>query len=656
MDMLILDLKGGGSIKRLLIISFVIILDALIAFQTFAYAEIITEDEIFVTLYEAKKIPYLIQQDDVKIIWTVEDSKIASISSRGKVKGLSVGKTKITAMAGEISNNCTLYVKEPLPSLETSYKSNTIFGFEPSSKYIINDKTYISDTDGKIPIQNEWLGKTIKISKKNTIEKCCSDSISLFIEHMHDFFILSTVAPTCLLSGYTIHRCICGETLNDDFVPATGHLLSGFSYDEDGHYQKCLNETCDYIKKGAHNFLNGCDTTCNTCGFKRVAEHQFDGPCDTNCNICNYVRTVSHKYESYYSDTCIICGFKRDILHIFDNECDAECNICGFTRAIKHKFDNECDEACNICGHLRVIEHKYENPCDEVCDICGYKRKTEHKYENQCDEICDICGCKRTIEHKYENLCDEVCDICGYKRKTEHKYENQCDEICDICGYKRKTEHKYENQCDEICDICGHIREVTHKISKTYSTDDTSHFFECKICGKALERQDHIFDNSCDTKCNVCKFKRAITHDIPDTYYHNRRSHYNMCRICQDVFNKELHIYDDSSDNICNICGFIRSVTQKSNSDNNPKNDSEQTKSDNEKADERAETPIRTTNQKKIAYIDKSQKETNYNKKFIDKIIYRRNEKKYIIAFLGTGIAIVSMVILIIFEHNNPRA
>ena len=560
--MLILDLKGGGSIKRILIIAFIIILDVLTAFQNIVYAEIITENEIFVTLYEAKKVPCLIPQDDVKIIWTVEDTKVASISNKGKVKGLSVGKTKITATAGKISGSCTLYVREPRPSLEISYTNNNVFGFEPFCEYIINDKTYLSSKDGKIPIQNDWLGKTIQISKKNTIKKCCSDSIWLFIEHIHDFLFLSIIKPTCLLGGYTIYKCICGETLKDDFVPNTGHKFSDFYYDSEYHFQKCLNADCDYTETDIHDFDNGCDTTCNTCGFERKTKHRFDSPCDAECNICNYKRKVSHKFENNCDDTCIICGFKRAASHAFDNECDAECNLCGFKKTIEHKFDNDCDKVCNICG------------------------------------------------------------------------------------YKRTIEHKYENQCDETCDICGYVREVTHKISKTYSIDDTSHFFECKICRKVFEKETHIFDNSCDTKCDVCKFRRAITHEIPDTYYYNMRSHYNICCVCQDVFNKELHIYDDAYDTTCNICDFVRSV-KKSNSKNDTKNSSKPTKSNDEKSEKKTETPDSNTNQKEI-----TKDRNNIN----DRIICKKNKMKYIAAFSGTGIAIVSMVLLIKFkEYKQPR-
>ena len=472
--MLILDLKGGGSIKRLLIITFTIVLDFLIAFQSFAYAEIITENEIFVTLYESKKVPYLIPQSDVKIIWAVKDSEIASISSKGIVKGLSVGKTEITATAGEMSGSCTLYVKEPLPNLEISYTGNTIFGCEPLSEYNINDKTYISDTDGKIPIQNEWLGRTIQISKKNVVEKCCSDSISLFIEHNHDFSILSTVEPTCLLAGYTIYKCICGETMNSDSVPATGHKLSDFYCDGNYHFQKCMNECCNHIEKSLHYFDNFCDTTCNICGFEREIEHQFDSPCDIECNICGFTRAIYHQFDNSCDDTCNICKFKRDVFHKFVMDCDTECSICGFRRTANHKFDNECDETCNICGYTRKIEHKYENPCDEICDICGHAREVKH-----------------SISKSY--LTDD----------NYHFLE------CKLCGKVfEKAEHIFDNSCDETCNICKFRRNISHNLSELYSYNRRSHYKVCLVCQKIFNKETHIYDDNYDTTCNVCGFVR----------------------------------------------------------------------------------------------------------------------------------------------------
>ena len=462
--------------KRLLIFAFIFIFSILTAAKCFASFKIITEDEIFLTLYETKKVPYYISDDGIKITWTVEDGQIASITKKGTLKGLSVGKTTVTLAAGEISDSCTVYIKEPLPDLEISYQSGTVFGFEPSGEYLINGIIHTADSNGKIPIENEWLGKTIEIIKTNATKKCYSDSVFFHIEHTHNFLFFSTVSSTCTLCGYTVYKCICGEILKDDFQNPSGHKLSDFSYDGDRHYRKCLNENCDYTEADFHNFDNGCDGICNTCGFERETVHLFDNLCDTECNICNFSRTVTHKFENDCDDTCIICGFKRAVSHTFDNDCDAECNLCGFTRTVGHIFENDCDKVCNICGLRRITEHIYDGPCGEICTVCGYKRTVTHKFG-----------------------------------KTYSKDDTSHFLKCKLCNniFYREN-HIFDNQCDTKCNVCKYRRAAIHDISESYSYNRRSHYNICNICLKSFNKERHIFTDTSDSTCDVCGYIRKI--------------------------------------------------------------------------------------------------------------------------------------------------
>ena len=115
--------KGGGCIKKLIIFFFIVVFYTLIAVESL------------------KKIPYsLISPEDIKISWTIENSKIAAVTKKGVLKGLAVGMTNLTAFANGISESSTVYIKEPVPCVDINYTKNIIFGFEPLSEYLINNE------------------------------------------------------------------------------------------------------------------------------------------------------------------------------------------------------------------------------------------------------------------------------------------------------------------------------------------------------------------------------------------------------------------------------------------------------------------------------------------------------------------------------------
>lgn len=442
--------KGGDYIKKLIIFFFIVVFYTLIAVESLASTEFTMEDEISLNVYETKKVPYiLISPDDIKITWVVENSEIAAVTKKGVLKGLAVGMTNITAFANGISENSTVYIKEPVPFVNVNYTKNIIFGFEPLSEYLINNELYFSDFDGNIPIENKWLGKTLEISKKNDIEKCSSDKAFLFIEHTHNFIYTETVMPTCETQGYDIYKCTCEEVIIANYISPLKHQLSGYLYDGEMHCQRCLRSGCDYVtQQGYHDFDNTDDGTCSVCGFKREVHKETD-----NDDYTSFEHT-HHEFDNECDETCNICNFKRIVTHCFDNDCDTTCNICSFERVVYHSFDNECDEICNICGKKVDTAHKIsnnylsdENSHYKKCEICGKTFNTEnHIFDNSCDTTCNICKFKRNISHSFSDMYSynakfhyNVCTVCKKRfNKTSHIYDDKYDSVCNICGFKRK--------------------------------------------------------------------------------------------------------------------------------------------------------------------------------------------------------------------------
>lgn len=476
--------KGGGCIKKLIVILLIFVFNILISIESLASTEFTMEDEISLNVYETKKVPYiLISPDDIKITWVVANTEIATVTKKGVLKGLAVGMTKLTAFANGISENSTVYIKEPVPFVNVNYTKNIIFGFEPLSEYLINNEIYFSDFDGNIPIENKWLGKTLEISKKNDIEKCSSDKVSLFIEHTHSFLFSETVMPTCETQGYDIYKCTCEEILKTNYKSPLEHQLSGYLYDGEMHYQKCLRNDCDYVtQKSYHDFDNTDDYTCNICGFKRKAYQEIDDA----------------GYNAF-----------QDTHHEFDNDCDETCNVCNFKRIVTHCFDNNCDTTCNICNFERVVYHSFDNECDEICNICGKKIDNAHRISN------------------------------NYLSNETSHYKK-----CELCGkIFNMQNHIFDNSCDTTCNICKFKRSVTHSFSDTYFYNTKFHYNVCTVCKKKFNKTTHTYDDKYDSVCNICGFTRklktnSVTSDNSNSYNNKNKKSDNKVSEKEFYYNK----------------------------------------------------------------------------------------------------------------------
>ena len=42
-------------------------------------------------------------------------------------------------------------------------------------------------------------------------------------EHIHNYKVIKTVAPSCIEDGYSVYKCSCGDLYNDNIVTAAGH-------------------------------------------------------------------------------------------------------------------------------------------------------------------------------------------------------------------------------------------------------------------------------------------------------------------------------------------------------------------------------------------------------------------------------------------------
>ncbi len=92
-------------------------------------------------------------------------------------------------------------------------------------------------------------------------------------EHTHTYTVHQLIAPTCTQGGYTLYKCSCGETKQDDFVSATGHKYA---------VNRVVAATCQSAGYTVE--------ICSACGVERRT---------------NPVPAVDHRY---INDVCTYCG------------------------------------------------------------------------------------------------------------------------------------------------------------------------------------------------------------------------------------------------------------------------------------------------------------------------------------------------------------
>lgn len=335
-----------------------------------------------------------------------------------------------------------------------------------------------------------------------------------------------------------------------------------YSKDSTNHWRVCDEcEKIDYVAE--HDYDNACDTACNVCAYTReVGPHIYDNDCDANCNICDAARQVpDHIYDNDCDTTCNECADVREVNpHVYTNTCDTTCNVCGKVRTIEHKYvltvdaDNHWEE-CSVChDKINEEEHGYDNACDTTCDACDYVREITHDYQltNDSDKHwkeCSVChDVKDEADHLYTNSCDTECNGCTYEREITHTFESCDDTVCDVCGDVREAlEHTYSGGCDPDCDVCFSIRDsLPHEYATEYTTDGTSHWYQCSGCNSRKDEAEHDDGKDSDTwyhwsKCSVCGYEQddIELHDYSEFGYDDEQ-HWYKC-VCGAFKDKAEH-------------------------------------------------------------------------------------------------------------------
>ena len=160
------------------------------------------------------------------------------------------------------------------------------------------------------------------------------------------------------------------------------------------------------------------------------------------------------------------------------------------------------------------------------------------------------------------------CSICYMRigKVQAHTYE---DSRCTVCGFADPN-HTCRFK-DGRCTICDAVNP-NHKCveDRWYGRDDTSHWKECRICGKRMGKvQAHTYKDGRCTVCNevdpnhTCRFEDGrctICGEVDPNhkcvggrYGRSTSGHWESCRICyKKLEEKQPHVFANGS---CKVCG-----------------------------------------------------------------------------------------------------
>lgn len=185
-------------------------------------------------------------------------------------------------------------------------------GTDVTVNYITNDQT-VATVDENGTVSAVGVGKaeiTLSVENYEDIFKSCEVVVS------HDYDSVVTV-PTCTEDGYTTYTCsACGDTYQDDAVPATGHTAV-----TDPAVAATCTETG--LTEGSH---------CSICGEVLTAQEETPA--------------LGHTYGEYVvttEPTCTESGVETKT-----------CSVCGDEQirpvAARGHTDTNADGKCDNCG------------------------------------------------------------------------------------------------------------------------------------------------------------------------------------------------------------------------------------------------------------------------------------------------------------------
>ncbi len=338
---------------------------------------------------------------------------------------------------------------------------------------------------------------------------------------------VAKVEATCTTPGTEAYwKCTrdgCGKLFSDAggknkitapvAIEALGHKWDAeWSYDENDHYHKCLNDGCTAKSDDEAAHTGGTATCkakakCTVCGaeYGDFAEHVFpvniwitdDKEHWHVCNVCD--QPSAHEAHSGGTPTCTekgmceICG--RQYVDPLGHEIVSarpvrptctEPGMIGFytcTRCGKPFRDSACTQEgimMPATGHTEVVDAAVPATCTET-------GLTEGKHCSACSEVLEEQKTIDALGHQLSPVAkvEPSCTTPG----TEAYWQcTRCDKLFS------DAEGKNEITAPAAIEALGHLPSPVLKVEPTCTTPGTEAYWKCTRCDKLFSEIEWCFN------------------------------------------------------------------------------------------------------------------------------------------------------------------
>ena len=468
-------------------------------------------------------------------------------------------------------------------STECVSSCGDVLGYDPSSNYCVDCKTYqssteyyryIDDEQCQLPLGNENVDYVVKDPDKNVLIKCPSGSTSCELSRYDNgtYYAKSLTCDTdnnfVLFEGTCMLKCADNEGIYDGTCKNCSTLPNKYKK-EDSFYCEDKPEHGYYISDEENHIISKCHSDCLDCdgGYNDTFK---------NCTKCNNGYYTKHdrsdcegncSYNSYVvqDDTKMMC------VNCKDND---DGNIVRYENQDCMPLPSSNVKFYYISEEFGVIRN-----CAQNCERC---QKKSDSIESICSE------CQSLF---YMSLTSDACSTECADNETTTYYpfgKNPYTHRCEKCPsnddgriYKLEdsqecisapTEYKYVivnndlgiiERCDSACETCSSKPEGGNS--------------KCKTCADGKYLQPDVGGN-CDSTCpethgketvngiNKCVecnngYKKVgeetctVADSLPEGYFLVRGFEtynvidkcYEGCRTCSDKST-------DENDMLCNSC------------------------------------------------------------------------------------------------------